>query len=108
MDTSGNDRLTSGLPTTPFARRREVIAVALLAASVLYAAIAAALLPHRLAVGDAAEVFLAGAAPGLLVTLLLCLSRPETIDRPLRHALIGISLSGAASVAILPLVLAGH
>ncbi len=87
--------------------RRVRLAGGLLAASVAYALAATALLPHRLALTDAADVFIAGAVPGLLVTLLLWMARPRTFDRRPRRILAGLSVSAAAAVALLSLIVPG-
>ena len=79
----------------------------LLAASVLYAAAATTLLPHKLPATDIIDVFIAGALPGLLMTLVLWVARPGVFDRRLRRRLIGISLVGSAVVATIPLMTAG-
>ncbi len=79
----------------------------LLAASVLYAAAATTLLPHKLPATDIIDVFIAGALPGLLMTLVLWVARPGVLDRRLRRRLIGVSLSGSALVATVPLMVAG-
>lgn len=88
-------------------RRTRLAAGGLLAASVAYALAATPLLPHRLALADAADVFIAGAVPGLRVTLLLWMARPRTFGRPLWHILVGLSVFGAASVALLSLIVPG-
>jgi hypothetical protein len=79
----------------------------LLAASVLYAAAATTLLPHKLPATDIIDVFIAGALPGLLMILVLWAARPGVVDRRLRRRLIGISLVGSAVVATIPLMTAG-
>ena len=79
----------------------------LLAASVLYAAAATTLLPHKLPATDIIDVFIAGALPGLLMILVLWAARPGVFDRRLRRRLIGISLVGSAMVATIPLMTAG-
>jgi hypothetical protein len=79
----------------------------LLAASVLYAAAATTLLPHKLPATDIIDVFIAGALPGLFMTLVLWAARPGVVDRRLRRRLIGITLVGSAVVATIPLITAG-
>ncbi len=88
-------------------RRRRVVSHALLAASFPYALTATAALPHRLSLTDAATVFSAGATPGLLVVLLLWMARPQTFDRPLRQAMVVVTLAGAALVAAAPCIIVG-
>lgn len=75
------------------------------AASVVYALIAGACLPHRLPLADALQVFFAGAIPGLVATLLFWLVRPDAFDARRRRTLIAVILAGAASVALLPMLL---
>jgi TRAP-type C4-dicarboxylate transport system permease large subunit len=56
---------------------------------------------------DIIDVFIAGALPGLLLTLVLWVARPGVFDRRLRRRLIGVSLAGSAVVATIPLMTAG-
>jgi hypothetical protein len=79
----------------------------LMTASILYAAAATALLPHKLPATDIVDVFIAGALPGLLMTLVLWVARPGVFDRRLRRRLIGVSMAGSAVVATIPLMTAG-
>ena len=79
----------------------------LLAASFFYVAAATTLLPHKLPATDIIDVFIAGALPGLLMTLVLWVARPGVFDRRLRRRLIGLSLAGSAVVATIPLMTAG-
>ena len=79
----------------------------LLTASIFYAGAATALPPHTLPATEIVDVFIAGAFPGLLVTLVLWVARPDLFDRRLRRRLIGISLVGSAVVATIPLMTAG-
>jgi hypothetical protein len=79
----------------------------LIAASILYAAAAPALLPHKRLAIEIVDVFVAGALPGLLMTLVLWVARPGLFDRRLRRRLIGISLVGSAVVATIPLMTGG-
>ena len=88
-------------------RLARAVAGWLLAASFFYAAAATALLPHKLPATDIVDVFIAGALPGLLMTLVLWVARPGVFDRRLRRRLIGISLVGSAVVATIPLMTAG-
>ena len=88
-------------------RLARAVAGWLLAASVLYAAAATTLLPHKLPATDIIDVFIAGALPGLLMTLVLWVARPGVFDRRLRRRLIGVSLAGSAVVATIPLMTAG-
>jgi len=85
-------------------RRLALVSCVLVVASIAYA-LAAMLLPHRPTPSACAGTFIAGAVPGLLVTLLLWLARPGTVDRKLRRLLVGVTMSGAAAVALLPLLL---
>jgi hypothetical protein len=87
-------------------RRGRATAVCLVAGALAYALVATAFLPHRLSLADAVDVFAAGAVPGLVVTLLLWMVRPGTFKLGVRTTLVGMSLTGAASVAALPLILA--
>ena len=94
-------------PDACSSRRTRLAAMSLASASILYAAAAAAWLPHTLALGDAIDVFTAGALPGLLVTVLLWSIRPGAFERRHRLLCVGISLSAPAAVALAPLALAG-
>jgi hypothetical protein len=85
-------------------RRMRTAAGILLALSFAYALAATMTLPHRLALVDAIGVFLAGAIPGLLVTLLLWMARPGVFGSALRRRVIGASLTGAMGVAALSLI----
>ena len=60
----------------------------------------------NLLVGSMADVFAGGAVPGVLVTLLLGLSRPDVFVRPLRQGMVVVSLLGAGVVATLPVTIA--
>jgi hypothetical protein len=88
-------------------RLARAVAGWLLAASFFYVAAATTLLPHKLPATDIIDVFIAGALPGLLMTLVLWLARPGVLDGRLRRRLIGVSLSGSALVATVPLMVAG-
>ena len=88
-------------------RLARAVAGWLLAASFFYAATATTLLPHKLPATDIIDVFIAGALPGLLMTLVLWAARPGVVDRRLRRRLIGITLVGSAVVATIPLMTAG-
>ena len=55
-----------------------------------------------LLLGSIFDVFMGGAIPGVLVTLLLGLARPDVFSRPVRQAMVFVSLLGAAIVATLP------
>jgi len=88
-------------------RLARAVASWLLAASVLYSTSATALLPHKLLATEIVDVFIAGAFPGLLVTVVLWVARPGVFDRRLRRRLIGVSLAGSAVVATIPLMTAG-
>jgi hypothetical protein len=55
-----------------------------------------------LVLGSICDVFVGGAVPGVLVTLLLGLARPDVFSRPVRQAMVFVSLLGAAIVAALP------
>jgi hypothetical protein len=79
----------------------------LLVASIVYAGATTALLPHKLLATEVVDVFIAGAFPGLLVTVVLWVARPGVFDRRLRRRLIGVSLAGSAVVATIPLITAG-
>ena len=79
----------------------------LLAASIFYAGATTALQPHALPATEIADVFIAGACPGLLVTIVLWVARPGLFDRRLRRRLIGVSMAGSAVVATIPLMTAG-
>ncbi len=83
------------------------VAGCLLAASIFYAGATTALQPHALPATEIADVFIAGACPGLLVTIVLWVARPGVFDRRLRRRLIGVSLVGSAVVATIPLMTAG-
>ncbi len=56
---------------------------------------------------DIIDFFIAGALPGLLLTLVLWVARPGVFDRRLRRRLIGITLVGSVVVATIPLMTAG-
>ena len=56
-------------------------------------------------VGEETLGEIAGAIPGLVVTMLFWMARPGAFDRHLRRTLIGVTVSGAASVALLPLLI---
>ena len=99
-EASGPSSETSG-------RRARASALTLLVLSVAYALAASASLPHRLALGDAIGVFLAGAVPGLVLTLMLWMAQPGLFVQALRRRMIAVSLSGALCVAMLSLVLSG-
>jgi hypothetical protein len=88
-------------------RLARAVAGWLLAASFFYVAAATTLLPHKLPATDIIDVFIAGALPGLLMTLVLWVARPGVLDRRLCRRLIGVSLSGSALVATVPLMVAG-
>lgn len=76
-------------------------------AALVYAVVAAA--PGHSGVGSGAlDVFLAGAVPGVLATLILWMSRPARFGRGLRSRMIAISLVAPAVVAYLPHLIAGH
>ncbi len=79
----------------------------LLVASIFYAGATTGLLPHKLLATEIVDVFIAGALPGLLMTLVLWVARPGVFDRRLRRRLIGVSLAGSAVVATIPLMTAG-
>jgi hypothetical protein len=79
----------------------------LLVASIVYAGATTELLPHKLLATEIVDVFIAGAFPGLLVTVVLWVARPGVFDRRLRRRLIGVSLAGSAVVATIPLITAG-
>ena len=100
--------LPSLRPTRKTVPNRQVqnAGLCLIGASILYAAAAAAWLPHTLALGDAIDVFTAGALPGLLVTVLLWSIRPGAFERRHRLLCVGISLSAPAAVALASLALA--
>ena len=87
-------------------RPARIVAAGLLATSVFYAGIAATRLTGAIPPTEGLDVFIAGALPGLLLVLLLWISRPDLLDRRLRRRLIAISLGGAAIVASLPLLIA--
>ena len=55
-----------------------------------------------LLLGSISDVFMGGAIPGVLVTLLLGLARPDVFSRPARQAMVFVSLLGAAIVATVP------
>jgi len=76
-------------------------------AALAYATAAALTLFHRLSWVETASVFSAGAMPGLTVTLLLWLARPRFYSQAIRKRLVFVSLAGAASVAVGPLLFAG-
>jgi len=78
----------------------------LLTASISYAGAATALPPHELPAPEIIDVFVAGALPGLLLTLTLWVARPGVFTRRLRRQLIGVSLAGSALVATVPLTIA--
>jgi hypothetical protein len=88
-------------------RLARAVAGCLLAASFFYAATATALPPLKVPATDIVDVFIAGAFPGLLVTVVLWVARPGVLDRRLRRRLIGVSLAGSAVVATIPLMTAG-
>jgi hypothetical protein len=88
-------------------QRMRAAAGLLLALSLAYALTATATLPHRLSLADAISVFLAGAIPGLLVTVLLWMAHPGLFGPALRRRVLGVSLSGAMGVALLTLVAPG-
>jgi hypothetical protein len=88
-------------------RLARAVAGWLLAASFFYVAAATALLPHKLLAPEIIDVFIAGALPGLLLTLVLWVARPGVFDRRLRRRLIDVSLSGSALVAAFPLMIPG-
>jgi hypothetical protein len=88
-------------------RLARAVATWLLAASFFYAGAATALSPHKVPGTEIVDVFIAGALPGLLMTLVLWVARPGLFDRRLRRRLIGISLAGSAVVATIPLMTAG-
>ena len=52
--------------------------------------------------GSICDVFAGGAVPGVLVTLLFGLARPAVFSRPVRQAMVFVSLLSAAIVATLP------
>jgi len=76
-------------------------------AALAYATAAALTLSHRLSWIETSSVFSAGAAPGLTVTLLLWLARPCFYSQRIRKRLVFVSLAGATSVAVGPMLLAG-
>ena len=88
-------------------RLAKAVATWLLAASFFYAGAATALSPHKVPGTEIVDVFIAGALPGLLLTLVLWVARPGVFDRRLRRRLIGVSLSGSALVAAFPLMIPG-
>lgn len=99
--------LTTNHQTHPSAAPHvRTLAPMLLLASAGYVLVAAASAPHRPA-SEAAAVFIAGAVPGLLVTLLLWLARPHAMSRPLRRAAVGVTLAGSALAAALTHALGG-
>ncbi len=89
-------------------RLARAVAGWLLAASFFYAAAATALLPQKVPATDIIDVFIAGALPGTLLTLVLWwVARPGLFDRRVRRRLIGVSLAGSAVVATIPVMTAG-
>jgi hypothetical protein len=93
--------------SAPTAFYCEAAAFVLVGVWILYAGTLAVLLSPPLKRLDACSLFLAGAVPGLLVTLLFWFLRPEKFDRRRCRTLIGISLSGAAAAALSPLLVLG-
>ena len=87
-------------------RRVHLVATCLLFASIIYILGVTVLPPHGMRLGDAVDVFTAGAVPGVLVTLLLWLARPDTFDRRLRQMLIGVSLFASVLTALAPSIVA--
>jgi len=88
-------------------RLAHAVAGGLLATSIFYAAAATTFLPPKLPASEIVEMLVAGTLPTLLVTLVLWVACPWCFDRRLRRQLIGVSLSGAAVVAIVLLMIAG-
>jgi hypothetical protein len=88
-------------------RLARAVAGWLLAASFFYVAAATALLPQKVPATDIIDVFIAGALPGTLLTLVLWVARPGLFDRRVRRRLIGVSLAGSAVVATIPVMTAG-
>jgi hypothetical protein len=92
--------------TAPSSGLGRLIAPALLSASVLYFLATTASLPRVADASAAIDVFVAACVPGLLVVMLLWAARPAAFPPPRRRALVAVTLLGAATASILPMLFA--
>jgi hypothetical protein len=102
--TSGSPAPTLGDTSVSGQRRVALIPMILVVASLVYALAGVNFVSHLAPSAECMTVFIAGAAPGLLVILTLWIARPVNFGRSLRLALVAAVLSGAAFVSLLPLL----
>ncbi len=99
--------LLTSVPANRARRYRGVIAAALVACSVVYAAGAVWWTPGSLGFADAVKILIASTVPPLLVAVVLCWAHPRVIDRRLLRTLAWGIIATGALVALLPAALSG-
>ena len=83
-----------------------LIAIGLLAASVLYLTATSAFVRGPVDASSVVDAFLAAVLPGLVVILLLWAARPAAFSQRRRHRLVALVVLSSAAASILPTLVA--